>query len=529
MASSHWAAVAQAALSGCSAPPGIALSLSILSRFCRRLCAPLFALTSMSAVGATEEPFPRYPELAPKVAFWTDIFARYSLHDSVIHPAAYPHVVIEVLHFDPQLPPAQRHREEEARKQAHRVALQRLQATRDPGRLSPADRALYDRFQGIKDARRFEKAAQSLRAQRGVRERTEQALAVSGAYLPSMETTFRSYALPIELTRLPIVESSFNIDAYSKSRAAGLWQFIPSSARIYMRLDEAVDDRRDPWRSTDAAARHLRDDYALLGNWPLALTAYNHGRNGVARGLAEVKGKTLVDLIERYEHPRFGFASKNFYAEFLAAKDIEAEARRYFPTLVRQQPQPYAEIELAEYLPFSSVVAMSGLDREQFRRLNPALSEAVVRGQLWIPKGQRIRLPEPQAPAFKAAYARLPAAERYREQRAYWRMHRVQRGEVLSRIARRYGVSVKAIQQANQLRQPGHIRIGQTLKIPPGNGAAGSTGLRKVVLRVHTVRAGETLSAIARRHRVGVQAIAQLNRLDDRHLIKPGQKLKIPG
>jgi membrane-bound lytic murein transglycosylase D len=498
-------------------------------RRCRRRLAPLLVLMSASAFGATEEPFPRYPELAPKVAFWTDIFARYSLHDSVIHPAAYPHVVLDVLHFDPELSPAQRHRQEEASKRAHRQALQRLQAARDPATLSPADRALYDRFQGIADARRFEKAAQSLRAQRGVKERTEQALAVSGAYLPSMEATFRQYALPIELTRLPIVESSFNIDAYSKSSAAGLWQFIPSSARIYMRLDEAVDERRDPWRSTDAAARHLRDDYALLGSWPLALTAYNHGRNGVARGLAEVKGKTLVDLIERYDHPRFGFASRNFYAEFLAAKDIEAEAQRYFPALVRQQPQPYAEIELSDYLPFPSVVAMSGLDREQFRRLNPALSEAVIRGQLWVPKGQRIRLPESQAPAFKRAYARLPAAERHREQRPYWRVHRVQRGDVLGRIARRYGVSVKAIQQANQLRQAGHIRIGQTLKIPPGNGVAGGPGLRKVVLRVHTVRAGETLSAIARKHRVGVRAIAQLNQLGDRHLIKPGQKLKIPG
>lgn len=494
----------------------------------RSLAFFIAAVLSLPNHAAAEDLFPRYPQLAPKVSFWTDIFARYSVNDSVIHPAAYPHVVLEVLHFEPGLAAPHRRRQEEDRKAAHRAALLRLQATRDPSRLAPADRALYDRFQGIADPDRFEKAAHSVRAQRGIKERTERALAVSGAHLPSMEATFRAYALPIELTRLPIVESSFDINAYSKSSAAGLWQFIPSSARIYMRLDEAVDDRRDPWRSTDAAARHLRDDFALLGSWPLALTAYNHGRNGVARGLAEVKGKTLVDLIERYEHPRFGFASKNFYAEFLAAKDIEAQAQRYFPGLVRQQPQAHVEVELTDYLPYPSVLAMSGLDRERFRALNPSLSDAVIGGQLWVPKGQKIRLPVQQAPTFREAYARLPASERHESQREYWREHRVQRGEVLSRIARRYGVSVRDIQQANRLNEAGHIRIGQTLKIPPGDGHPVSS-LRKVALKTHTVRPGETLSAIARQHRVRVPDIARLNQLDDRHLIKPGQRLMIPG
>lgn len=506
------------------------MPLQIALRFFPRLAPLVLVLAGATAPAFAEDRFPRYPELAPKVAFWTDIFARYSEQDSVIHPAAYPHVVLEVLHFERGLTPRLRSLQEDASKKVHREALMRLQATPNRAQLTPADRALYDRFQGITDPKRFEKAANSVRSQRGIRERTEQALAVSGAYLPMMESTFQRYALPLELTRLPIVESSFNVNAYSKSSAAGLWQFIPSSARMYMRLDEAVDDRRDPWRSTDAAARHLRDDYALLGSWPLALTAYNHGRNGVARGLAQVKGETLVDLIERYEHPRFGFASKNFYAEFLAAKDIEADAQRYFPTLVREQPQPLVEVELSDYLPFPAVVAMSGLEAQQFRRLNPSLSEAVVRGQLWVPKGQRVRLPESTAPVFRQAYARLPASERHQQQRSYWRTHRVQPGDALSRLAVRYGVSVKAIQNANQLQAAGHIRVGQTLKIPPAD-KPGSTvpSLRKVGLRVHTVRNGETLSGIARQHQVRVEAIAKLNQLNDRHLIRPGQKLKIPG
>src|SRR5687767_10658735 len=111
--------------------------------------------------------------------------------------------------------------------------------------------------------------------------------------MPKMEAVFRDMGLPVELTRLPFIESSFNVKAYSHVGAAGIWQVMPSSARLYMRLNDTVDDRRDPWFSTEAAARHLADDYRLLKSWPLAITAYNFGRNGMARAAATVGSRDI--------------------------------------------------------------------------------------------------------------------------------------------------------------------------------------------------------------------------------------------
>lgn len=498
-------------------------------RWSRRLCT----LVMLGVAGLTpplmaNEDFPRYPSLEPAVAFWTDVFGRYAVHDSIIHPAAYPQVVLEVLHF-PEGASAQvrRDREEDAKRVMRQSLLSLSRFEGNPETLAPADRALHDRFNGITSADRFRIAAESLRAQRGIKDRTRVALETAGQYLPAMESTFAQYSLPQQLTRLPLLESSFNVRAYSKVGAAGLWQFMPASARIYMRLDEVVDDRRDPWTSTDGAARHLRDDYALLGSWPLALTAYNHGRNGIARGLQQVGGSTLIDLIDRYDNRRFGFASKNFYAEFLAVIDIERNREQFFPDLKVAAPVRFDEVQVDAFVPFSALATASETDEITLRQLNPAYSEAVYRGNLWVPHGHRIRIPSGQAERFHARYASLPATQRANHQREYYRYHKIGKGEALGTIARQYGVDLRTLQGINGIANASRIRAGQTLKVPPSENRPAS--LRKVQLRVHTVRAGQTLSAIARRYDVSVNDLTRHNRLDDRHLIRPGQRLKIPG
>lgn len=500
-----------------------------MHRWRRYFCTGVtFGLLTITSPSIAQDDFPRYPSLEPAVAFWTDVFGRYAVHDSIIHPAAFPQVVLEVLHFSEGVPVQVRRAREEAAKKRLRESLLRLSRFDGaPDALKPSDRALYDRFNGISSADRFRIAADSLRAQRGIKERTRAALTTAGQYLPAMETTFSRYSLPLKLTRLPLLESSFDVSAYSKVGAAGLWQFMPASARIYMRLDEVVDDRRDPWTSTDGAARHLRDDYALLGNWPLALTAYNHGRNGIARGLERVGGSTLIDLIERYDNRRFGFASKNFYAEFLAVTDIERNREQFFPGLEVATPVRFDEVQVDAFVPFSALATASGTDEATLRRLNPAYSEAVYRGKLWVPNGHRIRIPSGQSERFHARYVSLPAAHRADRQREYYRHHRIRKGEALGTIARRYGVDLRTLQSVNGIADASRIRAGQTLKIPPRDSVSAS--LRKVQLRVHTVRSGQTLSAIARRYDVSVRELARHNRLDDKHLIRPGQRLKIPG
>ena len=148
-------------------------------------------------------------------------------------------------------------------------------------------------------------------------------------YFPEMERIFVAEGLPPELTRLPLIESCFNLDAYSKVGATGVWQFMPGTGRLYMMVNGSVDERRDPIASTRAAARYLTNSYGRLGNWPLAITAYNHGPAGVARGVDETRSTDIVTLIRYYDGPGWGFSSRNFYAEFLAALDIEKHQEAY--------------------------------------------------------------------------------------------------------------------------------------------------------------------------------------------------------
>jgi membrane-bound lytic murein transglycosylase D len=388
-----------------------------------------------------------------------------------------------------------------------------------------------------------------VRLQRGLRERTDTGLRTAQRYLPQMERTFASYGLPTGLTRLPMVESSFNVEAYSKDAAAGIWQFIPSSARIYMRLNDVVDDRRDPWIATDAAARHLKDDYDLLQDWPLAVTAYNHGRAGIKRALATVNGDSLSDLIERFDGPRFGFASRNFYAEFLAATDTERAWRARNQAVASSiQPLRFDTVTTRDYVSFDALRRASGVDAETFRALNPAYRPEVISGRLFVPPGHELRVPAGMGSAFKVAYSTLPASERSSSQRQLYASHTVKRGESLARLAKRYGVSSSSLLAANGLDSASSVRAGTTLRIPqrePTTMVASATrslsaaaetsshgkSARKITavrLRVHTVENGQTLSGIAKRYQVTVKELREVNSLSAKDQLRVGSTLKIP-
>ena len=170
-----------------------------------------------------------------------------------------------------------------------------------------------------------------VKAQRGVKERTAAGLKRSNRYIAQMQQIFRERGLPVELTYLPLIESSFNINARSHAGALGMWQFMPATGRQYMQVNRAIDERRDPIESTRAAASFLKQAYELLGKWPLAITAYNFGPAGMARAVAEVGSDNLVDVIQKYNHPHFGYPPKNFYAEFLAAVEIGKNTRAILP------------------------------------------------------------------------------------------------------------------------------------------------------------------------------------------------------
>jgi len=504
---------------------------------------PPIVAAPLAPGSAPDNTFPRPAILAPNIAFWTEAFSSYSEYQSAIHSQDAPEKIYAVLDFRDdvvRIGPTQARRlqakTEKAVKRELDRHLKRVHELRNrPEELTPVERKVYDLFADGTDPDRYRKAIGTFRAQRGLKEKTERALRVSGQYLPRMEAIFAAEGLPTTLTRLPLVESSFNTEAYSKVGAAGLWQFIPSSARLYMRLDEAVDDRRDPWTSTQAAARHLKEDYALLGSWPLAITAYNHGRGGLAHGLRAVKGTSLEDLLDRWDGRRFGFASRNFYAEFLAAVDVERDYRRHFGELERQAPIDFEVVQIQHYVAYEALRRCAGLSEEAFRTLNPGYRPEVLDGKLYVPPQTSIRVPVGMGQSFMAAYLALGDDQRFSQQRFYYVRYRVQRGDTLSTIARRYGVGLSSLKQANSIGGRSFIRSGQVLRIPPRSGgqvvkvaAPAETSIDGVSYLLHHVRPGQSLSTIARQYRTTISRLQQLNELGPAGSLRAGTILKVP-
>src|SRR5437667_430375 len=217
------------------------------------------------------------------------------------------------------------------------VELDRLRATLlrlhalgpHPESLTAEERAVYDLWADDPAPDHFLAAADDkrLHGQRGLRERFAGGIRASRPYFPEMERIFREEDLPVELVRLPLIESCFDLRAYSKAGAAGVWQFMPKTGRLFMRVDNLVDERRDPISSTRAAARFLARVHDMLDTWPLTITAYNHGPDGVARAVSEVGTNDIATIVRDYHGKAFGFASRNFYVEFLAALEVERRHR----------------------------------------------------------------------------------------------------------------------------------------------------------------------------------------------------------
>ena len=484
----------------------------------------------------------RPPILQPAISFWRHVFGKYSQHQVVIHARDYPNKIFTVLDYrdevargvDAATIAATRRRETERTIARIDALLGEIAAAngRHAG-LSDDAKAIVELFADLDDPDIYSKVQGRVRAQQGVQERTREGLERAGRYLPYMEAVFAERDLPPVLTRLPLVESSFDTRAYSKVGAAGVWQFIPSSARRYMRLDYLLDDRRDPWNSTRAAAAHLSDDYALLQDWPLAITAYNFGRSGVKRALEAVNGDSLADLIRDYEHPRFGFASRNFYASFVAAVDVEQARERWFDIPLRPaEPARFDEVETKHYVAWSTLQRLSGWNREDFRTHNPAYGALVREGQLLVPPNHRIRVAPGHGAAFARAYLALNDGELHARQREAFITHRIRRGETLSEIARRHGTSASRLQQLNGLRSAHHVRIGQSLRIPAPSSRNTTSVARAANAaerpRHHQVGSGETLSQIAARYGTTTTELAALNGIRNPRGLRAGQRLRLP-
>ncbi|MDG2308382.1 MAG: transglycosylase SLT domain-containing protein [Candidatus Binatia bacterium] len=262
--------------------------------------------------------------LEARVQHWVDIFSRYSLTEAVVHDRLHPEYVLAVV-------PLKNGRGTELAqiKERYQELIQQVAGNPAWG-ISP----FLHLFQVPIDPRRIAAATDRVRVQRGQREVMGKSIVRSRRYMKRIRQELQRLDLPERLAYLPHVESSFNSRARSRAGAVGLWQLMPATARPALRVDRRVDERTHPYKATKVAGEYLRHAHEKLGNWPLAITAYNYGLSGTMRAVEAVGSRHLPDIIDRHEGGNFGFAVRNFYAQFLAAAHVAENAGLYFPELV---------------------------------------------------------------------------------------------------------------------------------------------------------------------------------------------------
>lgn len=417
--------------------------------------------------------------LVSAVEFWKAIYATYDTRQVLMHDNRYLHVQYGVLdfralaktHTDAQVEAAIRDKSEEENARIVAMLLE-LDSYKDGipfQRLTKEQRAIYDMFEDVEEIDKFAAAAERVRGQRGQADRFLNGIAEVAPYMPEMEQIFRDKGLPTDLSRLTFVESMFNLHAYSKVGAAGPWQFMSYTGKRFLTISPEVDERMDPIRSTEAAASLLEENYGYLGDWGLALTAYNHGVAGMRRAAADVGSTDIGQIVWAYESRSFGFASRNFYAEFLAARDVYNNRERYFggaalAALPTHQREAYDEIVLPDYVAVGTLSQFCQVTPEELKHLNPALTRYVLSGQKYLPKGYPLKVPSGKGKLVVRGYPKIPSTQRYVAQKAN-EFHVVKRGETLVAIARKYKMSLDSLSDLNGITSKNRIRSGQKLRV----------------------------------------------------------------
>jgi membrane-bound lytic murein transglycosylase D len=422
-------------------------------------------------IAATEEPgelFPTSPGIEKQKAFWIRIFTHYDSQQGVLHDGRIALPVYEDLELAGRSYRAQRDYVRQ-RKRELAARLRELAVAVDAGAaLDDGQRALLARLPEGSTAAEMREFAENVRFQRGLADRFRQGLIQSGALMEHMREILARHGVPEDLMFLPHVDSSFNNATRSHAGATGIWQFTRGTGRLYMTVGYEVDERQDPIMATEAAARFLRHNHDRLGSWPLAITAYNHGPQSLERITRRMGTRDLAVLIEEYDGRLFKFASKNFYAEFLAAREVAQNYEAYFGPLELHPTLTYREVELPWHVDPAVVADALDIDLSALRRLNPAVRDPVWSGAKYLPPGYALRIP-PQAEP-QALLAAIPADERHERQKRSLYV-RVARGDTLYSIGRRHGIPWQTIALANNISSARRIRPGQKL-ILPWDGAA---------------------------------------------------------
>jgi len=430
-----------------------------------------------AAADAFSDTFPVYDSIRPNVSFWKKIYTEYYTTQGVIHDKRKLGIIYEVI----DLKDRNRHGSQKINrsrikkaKKKYKLILTKLAQGKTP--IGTEEQRVAGFFGAHAKPADFQAAMRNLRCQVGQKDPFRQGIIRSGAYLEEIMQIFRDHGLPVDLAYLPHVESSFNLKAYSKFGAAGIWQFTRATGKQYMTVSYAVDERRDPIFSSRAAARLLKRNFKKFQNWPKAITAYNHGVSGMLR--AQRRKGSYEAIFNEYRSRIFKFASRNFYSEFLAAREVARDYRPYFGELVLDRPLSRETVVLAGYGSLPQIARQLKLELSELAKLNPALRNPVLRGQKYVPRGFHLNLPVQSDRDWQSMIAEL-APKIYKNYQKRSRIYTVRKGDTAGEIARIHGLNVRDLIAANNLDARATIFINQNLRIPlPGEKPPVLAGLK---------------------------------------------------
>lgn len=503
-----------------------------------------------TADASEEGPFSVPPKLRGRVDFWKDVFAKYGNKQVVVHHRDFPQIVFGVLDFSAE---AQTMGPIELDRHMDRVEKQTVSEMREQIRAlingqepsTAFQKSFVQKMQQLpQEARSYKDLLDEdlIRTQTGIRERYAQAMMRAWRYLPAMERIFVSeYGLPRELTRLPFIESSFDYTAYSNVGAAGIWQFMPRTARAHrMVVGRYVDERRDPIKATRAAAEYLRSAYQSLGSWPLAITSYNHGVGGVRSKVRAAGTDDLAHIVEHPEERYFGFASTNFYPEFLAAVEIFRNHERYFPEIPVQPALRLASYPVRSPMSTTHAAQQLGISIESLKEANYALLDPVWKGRARIPAGYVLQVPVQYNDKMAELETPEPLHSKIVEVAEHPRdsaVYTVRRGESVERIASDHHMTPAQLMRLNEMSSRS-IKTGQPIIVanePVQQDTKKSTvkskgtkaNAAKSAHAKHKVRNGETLFSISQHYKCSLNELKRLNRIKGSR-VNVGQIIVIP-
>ena len=346
----------------------------------------------------------------------------------------------------------------------------------------------------------------------------------SGKYRPHIVSELKAAGIPVELSWLPLIESGFKVNALSRARALGLWQFIPSTGyKFGLKRDKYIDERIDPVKSTQAAIAYLKELHQIFGDWSTVLAAYNCGEGQVLRVIRSQNINYLDNFWDLYE--RLPRETARYVPRFMAALFIINDPEKYgLNAITVDEPLEYENLTVSKQIHLKNIAQEIGVDEETLKELNPELRYSILPQDNYP-----LKVPPGKSEVLLATLDKIPVS--YPPQPAYV-YHRIRPGESLSTIARRYHSSVRKIMSANNLNRSSYIVAGKKLKIPRRGTIPYTPEIDSnkdfTLPSTHVVKSGDSLWNIAKRYGTTTQKIQGLNNLKTTQLYI-GQVLKMPG